>query len=328
MPSLAERAFVQEMMGQHAMKGKDALKLFNKCLEKAGEQREVREDDLGDELEGANTMLRRYDMQLTAVMYGGAVWWGLVNTSRDEVAQLSCVYSAAELALFQAIGREIRGTEEGYFPLVQAQLLAKGANMTVADCGRVIKRFADAMWLAIERKDGVSFVKFGPRSLLELPEARSWARDRSRGVSKDMEVQEAPVKRRGKGRRLEEEEEEEEEEVVAPKRRGRKGRRVEEMDEVAEMEIEEQPRRSGRAKKNSEELSRRTGKRKKNVVVEDDEDEIVPQERPARRPRTRASQMEDEQASQPSQPRRRFTRSQMTDEEDQVQPKRRRTRRR
>ena len=327
MPSLAERAFVQEMMGQHAMKGKDALKLFNKCLEKAGEQREVREDDLGDELEGANTMLRRYDMQLTAVMYGGAVWWGLVNTSRDEVAQLSCVYSAAELALFQAIGREIRGTEEGYFPLVQAQLLAKGANMTVADCGRVIKRFADAMWLAIERKDGVSFVKFGPRSLLELPEARSWARDRSRGVSKDMEVQEAPVKRRGKGRRLEEEEEEEEE-VVAPKRRGRKGRRVEEMDEVAEMEIEEQPRRSGRAKKNSEELSRRTGKRKKNVVVEDDEDEIVPQERPARRPRTRASQMEDEQASQPSQPRRRFTRSQMTDEEDQVQPKRRRTRRR
>ncbi len=327
MPSLAERAFVQEMMGQHAMKGKDALKLFNKCLEKAGEQREVREDDLGDELEGANTMLRRYDMQLTAVMYGGAVWWGLVNTSRDEVAQLSCVYSAAELALFQAIGREIRGTEEGYFPLVQAQLLAKGANMTVADCGRVIKRFADAMWLAIERKDGVSFVKFGPRSLLELPEARSWARDRSRGVSKDMEVQEAPVKRRGKGRRLEEEEEEEEE-VVAPKRRGRKGRRVEEMDEVAEMEIEEQPRRSGRAKKNSEELSRRTGKRKKNVVVEDDEDEIVPQERPARRPRTRASQMEDEQASQPSQPRRRFTRSQMSDEEDQVQPKRRRTRRR
>lgn len=336
MPSLAQQVFIQEMMGIHAMKANEATELYNDCLERAGEQREVLEDDLGDELEGANSMLRRFDMQLTATMCDGSVWWGLVSTSRDEeLAKISCAYTNMEVTFFQAISNEIRSTEDGFFPLVSAQNLAKEVRLPVAEGGRVIKRLADAMWLSIERKHGESYVKYGPRSVLELPEARSYVRDQLGGVANNENGVEASSKRLSKRRRSIEELEEEEmsqEEEIAPQRRARKSRRTERKSEdtIDEIEVQEaRPKRSNRNRVNrSTESSKHSRRSRRNVVEEEDEDEdeIMPQERPTRRrPTTRSSQQREERASQSQ---RRFTRSQQSEQANESHPIRRSTRRR
>lgn len=335
MPTLAERAFIQEMMGYHALPSIEATRVFNRCLKNSGDVREVAEDELGDELEDANTMLRRYDFQLSAAVYDGVLWWGLVNTSRDEaVAKLSCAFTDSELPYFRAIGEKIGESEHGHYPLVQAQLLAKSFKMTVADGGRVIKRLSKALWLAVERKDGANIVKYGPRSVLELPDVRSWYRDRVKEELDEVDVEMSRGRKksraedgqrpgRTRSQRVENEIEEAEE---ALKTRGRaKKRRTEEIEDmVEEMEIEETPRRSTRSRKNredGEETPRRGRGRKNRVVEEEEEDEILPQEpSPSRSCVTRSATQEE------APPTRRFTRSQKVEEEE-VASKRRRTRR-
>ena len=285
MPSLAQKVFIQEMMGIHTVKANEAIKLYNSCLERVGEQREVQEDDLGDELQDANSMLRRYDMELTASMYDGAVWWGLVSTSRDEeLARLSCAYSSAEMTLFRAISTEIQNTEEGCFPLVKAQLLSKDAKLTIAEGGRVIKRFADAMWLSIARKDGKSYVKYGPRSVLELPDARSYVRDQLGGLANDIHGEKAPTKRCSKGGRVERE-------CVIQYRNRKSGVNQLKLDEVEENEAQEAlANHSNRNRVNTRSaMSKHSIKRRRNMEGEE-EDEIHSKERPPRRRRTKKVQ--------------------------------------
>jgi len=88
---------MQTLMSVGAVSASTATDLFNDCLSKSGSTYRVDTDDLGDAVESLNNSLRAFDFQVDAtVCSDGDVWWGFVNTARDDAAKLACAFTSTQ----------------------------------------------------------------------------------------------------------------------------------------------------------------------------------------------------------------------------------------
>lgn len=278
---VADRAFVQAMIGAGALSEKKATALFNKCTEASGTGTPLHDDGLSDVADRINSALRLFDMQLAAAgVPGRGIWWGLVNTARDDAAEHACLFTQAELVLFHAVSSHLQETG-GVMSLADAHNKAPACKMRVADGARAIQRLANLQWLRVVRaapgRGAAPTVTFGPRALLELPEVRAWAREEAAG-----------------GQAAGEEEEEEDDEIKTPKKlvKGRRGRsQEEEEDRIEPVMKQEKDVRVGRRKPPS--APPKAGRRSV------DSDHATPIARPSTRrvTRSRYSQSGSEDAS-------------------------------
>lgn len=183
----SERALIQAMIGAGALPEKKMASLFNKIVDEVKDSRGLGEDGSGltalsDRINGA---LRAYDMQLAAaVVPERGVWWGLVNTARDDAALLGSVFSTAELQMFHSVVDLLR-ENGGTVPLTDAHNVAPSCKLRVADGARAIEKLAAQQWLHVARlghgRGATTTVTFGARAMLELPDIRMWWRDHVAG---------------------------------------------------------------------------------------------------------------------------------------------------
>lgn len=188
---------MQTLMSVGAVSASTATDLFNDCLRKSGSTYRVDTDDLGDAVESLNNALRAYDFQVDGtVCSDGDMWWGFVNTACDDAANFACAFSSTELALFQAITNAIKTSGHGKIDIGAAinmvSLLAEGSRMAVMEGSKTIKKLVQLQWLTIDKDDdrNTQAVVFGPRSYLELPDVRSWARQRTNRLAGDIDEDE------------------------------------------------------------------------------------------------------------------------------------------
>jgi len=188
---------MQTLMSVGAVSASTATDLFNDCLSKSGSTYRVDTDDLGDAVESLNNSLRAFDFQVDAtVCSDGDVWWGFVNTARDDAAKLACAFTSTQLALFQAITDAIKTSDHGKIGIAAAtnmvSQLGEGSRMRVLEGSKTIQKLAQLQWLSIDKDEdrNTQAVVFGPRAYLELPDVRSWARQRANGLSGDIDEDE------------------------------------------------------------------------------------------------------------------------------------------
>lgn len=185
--------FVQSLMAAGALSAKNTASLYNECgksaVDHCGVTRQRSVDEDGSELDSVadpiNRKLERFGLQLKTIYspWENDRFWGVVNIANDPAARLANELSTNKLNFFFGIVNELLSAEE--ISVTYAQNTCLKYNMRVAEAGHALQKLQRDQWLKMHKREGRgTVVTFGVRSLLELPDVRSWAINRASCGSK------------------------------------------------------------------------------------------------------------------------------------------------
>lgn len=109
-------------------------------------------------------------------------FWGIVNTARDAASRVGSKYSKPQLRFFFAVADAL--LEQPKLEMSATKDIGLDKGLSMAETTRTIHMLTSDKWLQItKRNQGPTTVRYGVRSLLELPEARSRALSASTGFT-------------------------------------------------------------------------------------------------------------------------------------------------
>ncbi|KAI9594001.1 Nse1 non-SMC component of SMC5-6 complex-domain-containing protein [Syncephalis fuscata] len=160
------RAFLQSCIATQLVSEQDIFELYRRVCEAT--QATYNESQLPDFIAEVNRGIDKYDLEFrkAANEDTGVIYWALVNTNGDKIAQYATGYSSQELQYFKRILDKIIKPDDEVFAVSSIHALNDApATMTRVNTEALLNRFIADGWLSHSSN---GYYALGIRCLLEL----------------------------------------------------------------------------------------------------------------------------------------------------------------